>query len=152
MEKEKTDDNLCKWTLSSAHWNNVPQLWGLFHQQDNAPYRTAGTDGVDEGPPDQDPVMASQISRPELHWKPLKCDQEEDGSINAVIGNSTKCLKHHYCVYFDDELESKATGLSVSSWRRFTSHPRSFFSSDWLARKPRKLYLCGVVNCIVDTT
>ena len=37
------------------------------------------SEGVDEGPPDQDPVMASPISRPESHWKPLECDQEEDG-------------------------------------------------------------------------
>ena len=50
------------------------------------------------------------------------------------------------------QVESKATGLSVGSWRRFTSHLRSFLSSDWLARRPRNLYLCGVVNCIVDTS
>ncbi len=40
--------------------------------------------GVDGGPPDQDPVMASPISRPEPHSKPLDCDQEEDGWSQAI--------------------------------------------------------------------
>ena len=40
--------------------------------------------GVDGVPPDQDPVMASPISRPESHKKPLKCDQEEDGWSQAM--------------------------------------------------------------------
>ncbi len=40
--------------------------------------------GVDGGPPDQDPVIASPISRPEPNWKPLECDQEEDGRSQAI--------------------------------------------------------------------
>lgn len=39
--------------------------------------------GVDGGPPDQDPVMANPISRPQAHWKP-ECDQEEDGWSQAI--------------------------------------------------------------------
>ncbi len=39
---------------------------------------------VDGGPPDQDPVMASPISRPGSHCKPLDCDQEEDGWSRAL--------------------------------------------------------------------
>ena len=39
-------------------------------QQDNAPCQmphSQVSEGVDEGPPHQDPVMASPISRPESH-------------------------------------------------------------------------------------
>ncbi len=35
--------------------------------------------GVDGGPSNQDPVIASPTARPKPHWKPLDCDQEEDG-------------------------------------------------------------------------
>ncbi len=53
-----------------------PNLKDWFFQQDNQ--------DVDGGPPDHDPVMARRISRPEPHWKPLKCDQEEDGWSQAI--------------------------------------------------------------------
>ena len=52
-------------------------------QQDNAPCSEV-SEGVDEWPTDQDPVMASPISRPESHRKPLECDQEEDGWSQAI--------------------------------------------------------------------
>ncbi len=35
---------------------------------------------MDGGPPDQEPVMASPISRPKFEKKTLECDQEKNGS------------------------------------------------------------------------
>ncbi len=61
--------------LASICSDNVLQLWGLFLS-----CRTIRqvNQSVDGGPPDQDPVMAGPISRPEPHWKPLECDQEHE--------------------------------------------------------------------------
>lgn len=42
---------------------------------------TQGLDGRQEG---QDSVMASPITRPEPHWKPLECDQVKEGRLQAI--------------------------------------------------------------------
>ena len=59
----------------------VPQIWGFVFPagQCSMPHSQVNQ-GVDGGPPDQYPVMASPISRPEPHWKFLDFNQEEDGS------------------------------------------------------------------------
>ena len=64
--------------LASFCSHNVPQLWGLVFPAGQCfmPHIQVNQ-GVDGGPPDQDPVMASPITRPAPHWKPLECDQEE---------------------------------------------------------------------------
>lgn len=45
-------------------------------------------------------------------------------------------------------LKSAATGLGLGSWRRFTSHPKSFFSSDWMVGEPRNLTSVGSLTGI----
>lgn len=37
-----------------------------------------------EEPRDQDLIMASLISRPEPHCKPLQCEQEEEAWFQAI--------------------------------------------------------------------
>ncbi len=76
--------------LASFCSDNVPQLWGCFFVfvflagQCSIPHSQVNQ-GVDGGPPDQeDPVIASPISRPKPNWKPLECDQEEDGKSRAI--------------------------------------------------------------------
>ena len=56
--------------LASFCSANVPQLWEVFFPagQCSMPHSQASK-GVDGVPPDQDPVMASPISRPESHKK-----------------------------------------------------------------------------------
>ncbi|KAK1800853.1 hypothetical protein P4O66_006037, partial [Electrophorus voltai] len=45
---------------------------GYSEHQDNAPSHSQVNQRVDEGPPDQDPIMASQNSRPEPHRNVIK--------------------------------------------------------------------------------
>ncbi|KAK1803893.1 hypothetical protein P4O66_003837 [Electrophorus voltai] len=56
--------------------NIITRQFSMSHSQVNQ--------SMADGPPDQDPIMASLISRPEPHWKPLECDQEEDEWSQAI--------------------------------------------------------------------
>ena len=73
---------------------NVPQFWGVFFPagQCSMPHSQV-SEGVDERPPEQDPVMASPIPRPESHWKPLEYDQWEDGWSQAEL---LKCMRQEW--------------------------------------------------------
>ena len=54
---------------------------------------------VDEGPPDQDPVMASPTSRPEPHWKPLFCTWETGGEHGRMHESCDWQLGHNLYIW-----------------------------------------------------